>query len=127
MPQHINTKTFDTLVINSAKPVVIDVWADWCGPCKMIAPHFAEAERELQGKVRFVKLDADKNQKLLRKYQIMGIPTLLFFKDGRLVDRSTGMVTKAAIVRRAKSLIASENEETGQSGFFRKFLERFRG
>jgi thioredoxin 1 len=127
MPQQINSKNFDALVLNSALPVVVDVWADWCGPCKMIAPHFAAAEEELKGKVRFVKLDADKNPKLLRKYQIMGIPTLLYFKEGQLVDRSTGATTKAAILRKAKALIESEDRADGKPGLIRRLLGLFKG
>jgi thioredoxin len=125
MPQPINAKNFDAVVLNSSLPVVVDVWADWCGPCKMIAPHFAAAEEELKGKARFVKLDADKNQKLVRKYKVMGIPTLLFFKDGQLVDRSTGVTTKAAIVRRVKPLLANEDQEGMKTGFNWKFWEYF--
>ena len=127
MPQEINSKNFDALVLNSSIPVVVDVWASWCGPCKMIAPHFAAAEEELKGKVRFVKLDADKNQKLLRKYKIMGIPTLLFFKGGQLADRSTGVATKAAIVKKANSLLDPENRSSGKPGLIRKFLEKLTG
>ncbi|MCB0099670.1 MAG: thiol reductase thioredoxin, partial [Caldilineaceae bacterium] len=67
MPQQINSKNFRTAVLNHSHPVVVDVWADWCGPCKMLAPQFAAAATELEGKARFVKLDADKNQKLVRK------------------------------------------------------------
>ncbi|MCB9283131.1 MAG: thioredoxin [Lewinellaceae bacterium] len=125
MPQHINSKNFDTLVLNSTLPVVVDVWADWCGPCKMITPHFAAAEEELKGKVRFVKLDADKNQKLVRKYKVMGIPTLLFFKDGELVDRSTGVIMKAGILKRANQLLNPEDRAARKSGFNWKFWEAF--
>ena len=113
--------------MNSSLPVVVDVWADWCGPCKMIAPHFAAAEEELKDKVRFFKLDADKNEKLVRKYKIMGIPTLLFFKDGQLADRSSGMMTKAAILKRANLLLDPESRAAGNPGFIRKVWEKIWG
>ncbi|MBK8491514.1 MAG: thioredoxin [Saprospirales bacterium] len=126
MAQEINSKNFDAIVLNSSLPVVVDVWADWCGPCKMIAPHFAAAGEELKGKVRFLKLDADKNQKLLRKYKVMGIPTLLYFKDGELVDRTTGVATKTAILKRANQLLDPADRPAGKSGFNWKFWELFK-
>ena len=125
MAVQVNSKNFETVVLNHSQPVVVDVWADWCGPCKMLAPQFAAAEEELKGKVRFAKLDADKNQKLVRKYKIMGIPTLLFFKDGQLVDRSTGLTTKAAIVRQTKRLLDAEDKGGSKQGFNWKFWEYF--
>ncbi len=123
MPRQINSKTFQTVVLNSSQPVVVDVWADWCGPCKMLAPQFGAAERELEGKARFVKLDADKNQKLVRKYKVMGLPTLLFFKDGQLVDRTTGVVSKSAILKRVKPLLSEEDQKEIKTGFNWRFWE----
>lgn len=125
MPLQVNSKNFEAIVLNGALPVVVDVWADWCGPCKMIAPHFAAAEEELKGQVRFVKLDADKNEKLVRKYKVMGIPTLLYFKDGELVKRSTGVTTKSSIVKTAKSLLEDGNKDGQKRGFNWKFWEYF--
>ncbi|MEZ4988484.1 MAG: thioredoxin [Saprospiraceae bacterium] len=87
MLHKITNQNFQALVLNHDQPVVVDVWADWCGPCKMLAPQFQQAATELQGKARFVKLDADKNPKLVKKYQVMNLPTLLFFKDGKLVNQ----------------------------------------
>ena len=123
MPHKVSTKNFPSAVLNSPLPVVVDVWADWCGPCKMLAPQFGAAERELEGKARFVKLDADKNQKLVRKYKVMGLPTLLFFKDGQLVDRTTGVVSKSAILKRVKPLLSEEDQEEIKTGFNWKFWE----
>ncbi|MCO6477639.1 MAG: thioredoxin [Phaeodactylibacter sp.] len=123
MPRQINSKTFQTVVLNSPQPVVVDVWADWCGPCKMLAPSFGAAERELEGKARFVKLDADKNQKLVRKYKVMGLPTLLFFKDGQLVDRTTGVVSKSTILKRVKPLLSEEDQKEIKTGFNWRFWE----
>ena len=123
MPLKVSTKNFPSAVLNSPLPVVVDVWADWCGPCKMLAPQFGAAERELEGKARFVKLDADKNQKLVRKYKVMGLPTLLFFKDGELVDRTTGVVSKSTILKRVKPLLSEEDQAEVKTGFKWKFWE----
>ncbi len=121
MSKRINKKNFQALVLNHSQPVVVDVWADWCGPCKMLAPHFEAAAKELEGKARFVKLDADKNQKLARKYKVMGLPSLLFFKDGELVDRTTGVVTKTTILKRVKPLLNEEDRKEVKTGFNWKF------
>ena len=117
----VNNKNFVRAVLNHSKPVVVDVWADWCGPCKMLAPNFKAAAEALEGKARFVKVDADRNQKLVRKYKVKGLPTLLFFKDGELVDRSTGVVTKTAILKRVKPLLSPEDQQAIKTGFNWKF------
>lgn len=123
MPQQINSKNFRTAVLNHSQPVVVDVWADWCGPCKMLAPQFAAAANELEGKARFVKLDADKNQKLVRQYKVMGLPTLLFFKDGQLVGRITGVTSKTSILKRVKPLLSEEDQKELKTGFNWRFWE----
>ena len=123
MPQQINSKNFRTAVLNHSQPVVVDVWADWCGPCKMLAPQFAAAANDLEGKARFVKLDADKNQKLVRQYKVMGLPTLLFFKDGQLVDRITGVTSKTSILKRVKPLLSEEDQNELKTGFNWRFWE----
>lgn len=117
MPRNITQKNFQTAVLNYDKPVIVDVWADWCGPCRMLAPQFAAAEKELEGKARFVKLDADKNKKLSRKYKVMSLPSILYFKDGQLVDRSSGVVTKNNIINRVKPLLNEEDRESLKGGF----------
>lgn len=121
MPLKVNNKNFQRAVLSHKQPVVVDVWADWCGPCKMLAPQFSAAEEELKGKARFVKLDADKNQKLVRQYQVRALPTLLFFKDGQLVDRSSGVTSKTAIIKRVKPLLSAEDREGLKSGFNWRF------
>jgi thioredoxin len=111
MARPINKKTFLPLVLKSEQPVIVDVWADWCGPCHMLAPNFAAAEKELEGKVRFLKLDAEKNQSLVKKYKVRSLPTLLIFKDGELVERSIGVASKAAIIRKLKPYLNEADQE----------------
>lgn len=123
MPRKITSKNFQRAVLSYSKPVVVDVWADWCGPCKMLAPQFQAAEQELDDKARFVKLDADKNQKIVRKYNVRSLPTLLFFKDGRLVDRASGVMTKNAILKRVKPLLSPEDQAELKTGFNWKFWQ----
>jgi thioredoxin len=123
MPRSVKTKNFRQAVLNHDQPVVVDVWADWCGPCHMLAPQFDAAAKELEGKARFVKLDADKNQKLTRKYKVMALPSLLFFKDGELVDRTSGVVSKNAILKKVKRLLPEEEQKEVRTGFKWKFWE----
>lgn len=123
MPRSVKTKNFRQAVLNHDQPVVVDVWADWCGPCHMLAPQFDAAAKELEGKARFVKLDADKNQKLTRKYKVMALPSLLFFKDGELVDRTSGVVSKSAILKKVKPLLPEEEQKEVKTGFKWKFWE----
>lgn len=125
MLHKINAKNFTGAVLKHDKPVVVDVWADWCGPCKMLAPNFKAAADELDGKARFVKLDADKNQKLSRKYKVMSLPTVLFFKDGELVDRQSGVMSKNAIIKRVKPLLSEEDKaDVTTGGFNWKFWKK---
>lgn len=121
MPQSVTSKNFKTAVLKQSKPVAVDVWASWCGPCHMLAPNFGAASEELKGKARFVKLDADKNQKIVRKYKVKGLPTILFFKDGQLVDRVSGVQSKNAILKRVKPLLPPEEQEQVKTGFNWKF------
>ena len=121
MPIKVTTKNWQKAVLNHKKPVVVDVWADWCGPCKMLAPQFKAAADELEGKARFAKLDADRYQKLVKKYKVMGLPTLLFFKDGVLVDRVTGVQTKGSILKRVKPHLNPDDREGLKTGFNWKF------
>jgi len=123
MARPITKKNFKAAVLNYDKPVVVDVWADWCGPCHMLAPNFKAAEEALDGKARFVKLDAEKNQSLTRKYQVRSLPTLLYFKDGKLVDRTSGVVGKGAIINKLKPLLSEEDRAELSTGKWWKFWE----
>ena len=124
MLHKITAKNFEGAVLKYSKPVVVDVWADWCGPCKMLAPNFKAAADELGDKARFVKLDADKNQKLVRKYKVMSLPTILFFKDGKVVDRKSGVMTKNTIIKLVKPHLSEEDKvDVAASGFNWKFWQ----
>lgn len=89
---------FQNEVLNSETPVLVDFWAEWCGPCKMIGPIVDEISQELHGKLRVGKLDADVNQEVLQQYGIMGIPTLILFKGGQPVERVVGFQSKDRIL-----------------------------
>ena len=102
----IDESNFDREVTKSAQPVLVDFWAEWCGPCKMIAPVLDEIAREKAGTVKVGKVNVDNNQSLSARYNIRSIPTLLFFKDGQLRDQITGMASKKDLLSRLESLAA---------------------
>jgi thioredoxin 1 len=104
-PINITDGNFEQEVIKSDKPVLIDFWAVWCGPCRMVAPIVEELAKEYDGKVKFGKLDVDENQQTTIKYGVRSIPTLLIFKNGKLLDTIIGAIPKSQIVHRLQSAI----------------------
>ncbi|NTS76542.1 thioredoxin TrxA [Catenovulum sp. SM1970] len=94
----LTNDNFDAEVINSDLPVLVDFWAEWCGPCKMIAPVIDEVATELAGKVKIGKLNVDDSNEVAAKFNIRGIPTLLMFKNGAVVDNKVGAVSKGQLV-----------------------------
>ena len=93
-PVEVNDSNFDQMVLQSKTPVLVDFWAVWCGPCRMVAPVVEELASEYQGKVTFAKLNVDENPKTASQYGIMSIPTLLIFKDGAPVSNIVGFRPK---------------------------------
>ncbi len=102
----ISDSTFEDEVVNSTTPVVVDFWAEWCGPCKAIAPMVEELAGEYEGKVKFTKLDVDSNPKTPMQFGIRGIPTLLIFNEGKPVDQVVGAVPKSMLKKRVEEAIA---------------------
>ena len=95
--QHVSDDSFESDVLNSEVPVLVDYWAEWCGPCKMIAPILDEVSSEYSEKIRIAKLDVDQNQATSAKYGIRGIPTLMLFKEGNIVATHVGGLTKSQL------------------------------
>jgi thioredoxin 1 len=94
----VSDADFESQVLKSAEPVVVDFWAEWCGPCRMIAPALEEiAAGSLAGKVKIVKLNVDENPKTAAKYNVMSIPTLMLFKNGEMASRQVGAAPKAKL------------------------------
>ncbi len=105
MAIHVTDADFEAVVLKSDIPVVVDFWAEWCGPCKMIGPIVEELSVEFEGKAKLVKLDVDNNSESAAKFGIRNIPTLLFFKGGQVVDKQVGVVAKAALVEKINKLL----------------------
>jgi len=95
--QHISDNTFESVVLQSDQPVLVDFWAEWCGPCKMIAPALDEAATTYQGKLQITKLNVDENKDIPAKFGIRGIPTLMIFKNGQLAATKVGSLSKAQL------------------------------
>jgi thioredoxin len=98
---------FERTVLGSRIPVLLDCWADWCGPCHMLAPTIDALARDYAGRVLVAKLDVDANPATANRFQIQGIPTLLVFKDGQLVDRVSGVQPRGAIDAKLQPLLAA--------------------
>ena len=96
---------FEEEVINSSIPVLVDFWAEWCAPCKMIAPTVDEIANEYNGKLKVGKVDVDSNPQVSSKYQIRSIPSLVFFKDGRITDQIVGAVPKVQIMSKVDTIL----------------------
>jgi len=111
MLKEINSESFEKLVLNNEKPTVVEVYTNSCPNCKRLHPIFEDTAYE-HGKVySFYKLDAHKNIELVKKYKILGVPTLLFFKEGKLLDKKTGVISKQKIIKRLKPLLHYSQEE----------------
>jgi len=105
-PTDTSDATFDADVINSDVPVLVDFWAPWCGPCRMVAPVVEELSNEYDGKVKFVKLNTDDNPMIASKFGIRSIPTLLVFKGGEVADQVVGFRPKSELAKHLDSVLA---------------------
>ena len=95
--QHVTDSSFDDDVVKSDVPVLVDYWAEWCGPCKAIAPVLDELAKEYQGKVKIAKVNVDENQEIPKKFGIRGIPTLMLFKNGNVEATKVGALSKSQL------------------------------
>ena len=102
---HLSESTFDETIGASSAPVLVDFWAEWCGPCKMIAPILEEIATEQTGKLRVAKLNVDENPDIARRFDVMSIPTLIVFKDGQPAKRLVGAKPKGALLEELSDFI----------------------
>lgn len=106
MAVEITDANFDEVVLKSDKPVVVDFWAAWCGPCKMVGPIIDELHNEYEGKAIIGKVDVDQNPSVSAKFGVRNIPTILFVKNGEVVDKSVGAVPKAQLASKLDAMMS---------------------
>ena len=108
-PIVLTDDNFEEEVLKSSHPVLIDFWAEWCGPCRMVSPIVGELAQEYSGRLKVGKIDVDSEQSTAMKYNIRSIPTLLFFKDGKVADQIIGAVPKKKLVDKVESVLGSDS------------------
>lgn len=101
----VNDSNFEEIVVNAEQPVLVDFWAEWCGPCKMMLPIVEEISTEFEGKIVVAKVDVDSSQSTAANFGIRNIPTILFFKGGKVVDKQVGAVPKSTLVEKINKLL----------------------
>src|ERR1041384_1776526 len=113
--QEVTDQSFEQDVLKSEVPVLVDFWAEWCGPCKMLAPTVEKVANEYEGKAKFVKLNIDDNNQVAQQFGIKGIPTLILFKNGSEADRTVGLTTKDNISRMIDRALAEASRRGADS------------
>ncbi len=106
-PVEVRDSNFEHEVLKSEHPVLVDFWAEWCGPCKMVAPVVAELAKDYEGRLKVTKLDVDSNPQTAMKYGIRSIPTLLIFKEGQVIDQIIGAVPKRHLVEKIEKHVVT--------------------
>ena len=106
---HVSENNFTNEVIQSKTPVLVDFWAEWCGPCKMLSPIIDEVSEELKGKLKVVKVNVDEAQELAAQHNIMSIPTLLIYKNGQVVDMMIGAMGKDQLLAKLKPVLLKDS------------------
>ncbi|MBM3470449.1 MAG: thioredoxin [Armatimonadetes bacterium] len=112
-PVAVTEQTFDAEVLKSDLPVLVDFWAEWCSPCRMVAPIVEELAGEYAGRVKVTKVDVDSNQNLAIRYNVMGIPTLGVFKGGEMIERIVGFMPKPELKRRLDGALGADLKKSG--------------
>ncbi len=105
MALEFTDQNFEELVLKSDKPAIVDFWAEWCGPCRLVGPFVAELAAEYEGKAVIGKLNVDENSNVTAQFGIRNIPTILFFKNGEIVDKQVGATSKASLEAKLKALL----------------------
>src|SRR5512133_1889743 len=105
MAQEVNDKNFDEVVLKSEKPVIVDFWAEWCGPCRMIGPFIEQLGEQYKDQALVVKCDVDSSPEVARRFMIRNIPTVLYFKGGVIVDKQVGAAAKSAFESKLTPLL----------------------
>ena len=109
--KHVTDATFDSDVLKAGTPVLVDYWAEWCGPCKMIAPILDDLAASYQGRLKVAKINIDHNQKTPRNYNVRGIPTLMIFKDGKVQATQIGAVSKSQLAQMIDKAIGADDRK----------------
>ena len=108
MVLEVTDQTFDQEVLKSPVPVLVDLWAPWCGPCRMVEPILKKLSDKYTGKVKFCRMNVDENQKTPSQYRVMSIPNMLFIKSGKVIDTAVGAMPESALQSKVEALLAAK-------------------